>query len=293
MPEAVSVLIDDERSLAYEHDPLLGWFPKKGDRRDFTGSRKIEVAHNARGFRDKELTVKTRPRILFLGDSFVWGYDVNREERFTERLQERMPEFEILNGGISGYGTDQEFLLLQREFKSIQPDLVFLLFSANDRRDNSSPVAYGLAKPFFVPSPMGGLQLGGTPVPKNTVYYFKKRALFLKKSVFLNLILLIFEKGKNGQLADVTEDLVLEAERYLKKRGKNLIVGFVDSDSGLQRFCREQGILFLDLSGIDQRYRFPGHGKHWTPEGHREVSDKIYEYLIGRDSLLSSARMRK
>jgi len=70
----------DERSLAYRYDDQLGWFPKANDELTYTGSRKIHIAHNDRGFRDLDHDAqKTRPRLIFLGDSFVWGYDVEQE----------------------------------------------------------------------------------------------------------------------------------------------------------------------------------------------------------------------
>ncbi len=98
----------DERSLTYRYDATLGWFPQAGAEKSFTGSRTVRVRHNALGFRDHEYAEKRKPRIAFLGDSFVWGYDAEADERFTERLQGRLPEVEVLNLGVSGYGTDQD-----------------------------------------------------------------------------------------------------------------------------------------------------------------------------------------
>ena len=116
----------DERNLAYRYDERLGWFPKEGTTTSFKGSRRISVAHNRRGFRDIEHQVGDASRILFLGDSFVWGYDVEQSERFTERLRTGFPDWPIYNLGISGYGTDQAFLLLIDQFDFYRPDIVFL-----------------------------------------------------------------------------------------------------------------------------------------------------------------------
>ena len=73
-------LHEDERNLTYRYDPELGWFPIANSKKGFTGSRTIHIEHNSRGFRDVEHVVGAKPRIIFLGDSFVWGYDVEQSE---------------------------------------------------------------------------------------------------------------------------------------------------------------------------------------------------------------------
>src|SRR5262245_14178823 len=65
----------DER-LSYQHDPQLGWFPIPNSTKRITGSRTITVTHNSTGFREAERPKDRKPVAVFLGDSFVWGYDV-------------------------------------------------------------------------------------------------------------------------------------------------------------------------------------------------------------------------
>src|SRR5215813_711944 len=127
----------DEKNLMYQYDQQLGWFPVPNSQKTFTGSRTITVKHNSRGFRTIEHTKTGKPGILFLGDSFVWGIDVEASERFTDRLQARHPEWSIYNFGVSGYGTDQEYLVLQRFYDEYNPAVVFLMFCTdNDDSDN-------------------------------------------------------------------------------------------------------------------------------------------------------------
>src|SRR5438270_7128139 len=140
-----------ERSFLYRYDAKLGWFPQANSSREFTITRQVRVTHNRKGFRDIEPHPDDRPAIIFLGDSFVWGVDVEAEERFTEKLRPLHPDWNIYNFGVSGYGTDQEFLLLQREFELYHPQIVFLVYcSDNDMKDNSWNMRYGgYYKPFL------------------------------------------------------------------------------------------------------------------------------------------------
>ena len=97
----------------YNYDAELGWFPAPNSDVTFTGIRTIRAHHNSLGLRDIEHDTTPRPTIAFLGDSFVWGYDAEEDERFTEALRSKMPQHRIVNGGVTAYGTDQEYLLLR------------------------------------------------------------------------------------------------------------------------------------------------------------------------------------
>ena len=98
----------------YNYDAELGWFPVTNSDVSFTGMRTIHVHHNSLGLRDIEPDSTRKPAIAFFGDSFVWGYDAEQNERFTEILRAKLPESRIINAGVTAYGTDQEFLLLRR-----------------------------------------------------------------------------------------------------------------------------------------------------------------------------------
>jgi hypothetical protein len=122
----------------FRHDAELGWFPVPNAVGPFQGSRTFNVANNSLGLRDVELEATLRPTVLFVGDAFLWGYDVEVQDRFTELLRKDLPGLNIVNAGIPGYGTTQEYLLLQRLWDVLKPDVVVLVVCAgNDRDDNS------------------------------------------------------------------------------------------------------------------------------------------------------------
>lgn len=268
----------DERSVAYEYDRDLGWFPIKNIEDYYEGgSRRIFVRNNDMGFRDSNHASKEKPRIAFLGDSCVWGYDVEQEERFTERLQELVPNMGIINLGVSGYGPDQEYLVLKKYFNFYRPDIVFLLFCGNDRDDDSNRVRYGgYYKPYFVVRD-GVLALRGAPVPKSFRYYYDKYP-FLFRSYFIQAVLKVFFYHMPVQpiCPDPTHDIILAVDKFLKSNDAIFVVGFVDKDDPLRTFCKDNDIKYLDL---ENSYRYPSHGWHWTPEGHRYACGKIYNFL--------------
>jgi hypothetical protein len=282
----------NEKSLLYRYDVQLGWFPVENTGRSFTGSRTIEVAHNSRGFRDPEHIIDARPRIVFLGDSFVWGYDVERQERFTEKLRAKLPDWAIYNLGVSGYGTDQEYLLLSQQYDFYNPTIVFLVFgSANDDLDNSYNVRYGgYFKPYFI-ADGESLILKGVPVPKSDEYFLAQHNV-LSRSYWFRLLTIGYFKcfgPPSLRLKDPTRAIITHMHKFVKARGAEFIVGLHDTDPELKNYLKDNNIPFVDISNS---YTYPANGRHWTPEGHTLVSEKIYNFLM-QGGYLQEGTMRK
>jgi lysophospholipase L1-like esterase len=150
------------------HDPELGWRYRPGARaRHLTSEFDVEVRVNDQGFRDAPFPPPgglPEPTILALGDSQTFGWGVAAEQAFPSRLQEELG-MRVLNLGVSGYGTDQEWLLWQRSGRALRPRLVILTVCANDTREVYRPAMYGREKPRFT---LVGEQLlpPGAPVPR-------------------------------------------------------------------------------------------------------------------------------
>jgi hypothetical protein len=270
----------DERNLTYRYDSELGWFPIANSRRVFKGSRTIHVEHNSRGFRDVEHVIGTKPRIIVLGDSYVWGYDVEEPERFTERLRPNLTDWSIYNLGVSGYGTDQEYLLLRRQYDFYRPQIVFLLFDGdNDDDDNARNVRYGkYYKPYFTVDG-AGLTLRGVPVPTSKDYFFARHPVLARSSLVRLIALPYFNSTAPPEYiarTSPTYAIVADMRRFIESRGARFIVGVQRANPELERFLKDQGIPYVVVTN---RFTYPSQGRHWTPEGHAFVSQKILEFL--------------
>jgi hypothetical protein len=150
-----------ERSLAYDYDAELGWMPVPHSSGIIKTFRTTHYKHNNLGLRDEEFTLDAKPTILFLGDSYVWGLDSEADERFTELLKPRIPDYKILAAGVSGFGTDQEYLLLKRLWPKVKPAVVVLVYCwENDRKDNTTNKRYfNYYKPYFTTQLDGSIML--------------------------------------------------------------------------------------------------------------------------------------
>lgn len=302
-------------------DPALGWSGVPGGRATLvTWNGSVHVAHNAAGFRDEEHGpgAAGRPALVFLGDSFTWGYEVEVDALFVNRLRARLPDFEVFNLAHRGWGTDQQLLAFRR-WRSPGPlHRVLLVFSENDVAENNADTAYGKPKPRFEIVD-GELVLRGVPVPRLPAWdvppappRLPRAGLWrmARRSHLLADVLLRLE-GSRGALdagpepflpgeLEVTERLLTALDREVAERGGRLLVVFVPSkreieagrggrgpayQAALGQLCQELGIEHVDLAPAFRRaWRRTYHrvGMHWNARGHALAAQAIHAALHAR-----------
>lgn len=132
---------------------MEGWYRKEGE---------AYVRINSDGLRDREHT-KVKPpktfRVAVLGDSFVEALQVSFDESFCHILEQQLRscpvmagrDVEVINFGVSGYGTAQELITLRNQVWQYSPDLVLLTVTTNnDISDNSQALKKTNQVPYFV-----------------------------------------------------------------------------------------------------------------------------------------------
>lgn len=169
----------------YEPHPRLGWTLRPGLAAWFTNEGRGFVRVNAAGMRDRDHALDKPEgvyRIAVLGDSYAEARQVAAGETFWALLPGRLERcgfqpgkrVEVLNFGVSGYGTAQEYLLLESTAIRYRPDLVLLQFTnGNDVRNNSVALEAEKDRPFFMLEPGGVLRIDRS---------FASKAGFLSRS---------------------------------------------------------------------------------------------------------------
>lgn len=126
------------RSLGELHvySERYGWEPRPRFRGRVAGAR---VTINARGYRGRLHAPWPAPgcrRLLLLGDSITFGYQVHDEETFAHLL-ESGGGAEAVNLAVEGWGTGQQLLRLEHELARQRPAVVVLnVCLENDVVDN-------------------------------------------------------------------------------------------------------------------------------------------------------------
>lgn len=145
-----------------DRDDLIGRKPSPNAEGWFQREGKAYVKINSDGWRDYEYS-KRKPnnvmRIAVLGDSFTEALQIDIENTFWSIIEQELnscqafgnKKVEVVNFGVSGYGTDQEILTLRHHVWKYSPDIVLLAFyTGNDIRNNSKILEPHKLKPFFV-----------------------------------------------------------------------------------------------------------------------------------------------
>ena len=132
---------------------MEGWYRKEGE---------AYVRINSAGQRDRE-RAKVKPtdtiRIAVMGDSYAEAFQVPVEQAFWAIMEENLrasgsvpgKQVEVLNFGVSGYGTAAELLTLRERVWDYAPDIVLLAITTNnDVVDNSRELKKTDEVPYFV-----------------------------------------------------------------------------------------------------------------------------------------------
>jgi hypothetical protein len=119
------------------------------------------VSINSAGLRDREHPIAKPPntvRIALLGDSYCEAMQVPMEQAFWSLLPQQLEacspfagkHIEVINFGVSGYGTAQELITLQQQVWQYSPDIVMLLVTTNnDISDNMQALKKTNQIPYF------------------------------------------------------------------------------------------------------------------------------------------------
>ena len=110
--------------------PPEGKFPR-GAAIDFS----VDNSVNSRGLREPWESIAAddpRRRIAVLGDSFVYGFGVEREETFTSLLEQLLPNAITINMGVSGSNPKEQYAALLKWREEIRPEVVVHVIYLND-----------------------------------------------------------------------------------------------------------------------------------------------------------------
>ncbi len=139
----------------------LGWAPIAETSGTYAADENVVITINREGFRDVEHPI-LKPdhtfRIAVLGDSFTEAREVPLKDTYWKLLEGHLGKcmsgnsqnVEMINFGVSGYGTAQQLLLLDKHVLKYDPDIILLaIFTGNDIWNNSLELDGHERRPYF------------------------------------------------------------------------------------------------------------------------------------------------
>jgi hypothetical protein len=278
------------------YDPVLGYrLSPKLDVAFDNVEFKSAVRTNAVGFRDDDRSLAA-PDVLFLGDSYVFGWGVDEVEG-VEKQYEKLSGKKVLNMGVPGYSNVQELMMLYKWAQSSPPNgkKVVLFLSANDFLDNEN-TSFD-AFPYFIDS--NGTFIVNQPTPdavaswQATVNKWTIHTSIAKSSM---LAFYFFNAIRNMQVKDIYKDyqgshkavqgnkaFILVAEQlaaFAKQYQCPVTIAYIPATDTahnkqlplVRGVCRKLGLGFADLSPVLTEDDYYPLDKHWTSTGHAKAA---------------------
>ena len=125
----------------FQPHPVLGWSLTPNRRREilFRGDAVENIGGD--GWRVVAgAPAKAKWKIAFYGCSFTFGCSLRDEETFASILQSMLPDVQVLNRGVGGYGTTQSYLQFRSDVREGKIDgAVFCLISDHRYRNYAHP----------------------------------------------------------------------------------------------------------------------------------------------------------
>ena len=243
-----------------------------------------EVRTNSHGMRDDEHSVEKPDgvyRIAIVGDSVAFGMYLEHASTFDEVLESKLGEIrpsEVLNFSVSGYNAYQEEIVLKEKVSKFDPDLVMIAHCMND---DSYTDGLGALEREMAPAALGP-RLHSKLL--TLILHRLERGIFSKNNDPKKIKQLIVSLEKESKRHDY-ETLVLifpykyetldryeeiEKHKFVQSLLKAYNIDWIDFlDVWKNKSSQERGGLYM----IDDKV-------HLSRAGMREVSEKLYEYIV-------------
>ena len=239
-----------------EPHPLLGWKlkPNVKDLPEFNGKMINTNSHGIRSLQEIDYEKPTgKIRILILGESFTFGTEVGDEETYPAFLQKYLPQADVINFGVFGYGFDQMLLYLKEFGLKYHPDIVVIPFLETDK--SRAMVGFrDYAKPYFT---LKGekLILKNTPIASPAKNYYSE----FFRSKFVDLIRIFYRNSlvKSGayfrQEEEINKAILHEIVDTARQAGATPIFAYLEGirDPVKRREMSDKDKAFFDYWGSE------------------------------------------
>lgn len=272
---------------------LEGWYIKEG-------RASFQINQHGQRDIDRQLSKPANTiRVAVIGDSYAEAMQVERDQAFWAVLERELnrqnlfgdQQVEVLNFGVSGYGTAQELQMLRHYVWAFEPDIVMLAFlSGNDLMDNSREIGPAQPRPYF-DLIEGELILDDRYLESTEYQHATKRSTQLKVSLInrfrllqvVNEVKSIFERRNIPQEDRLTlDELGLDWRVYMPPESAVYEQAWDITQSILQQManeCEAEGAEFVVVSLSNAIQVDPDESKRQAFCEAHEIEDLSYPDL--------------
>ena len=128
--------------VALEYHPIFGWQSSAGSFQYSIPPNPSPIQVTVLPDRSRStaptaaVDSDTRPNIVMLGCSWMFGWAISDQDTLAWKLQETFPDWHVVNYGTGGYGTYQSLLRLEDSLPQLRPDVIVYGFYLHHEERN-------------------------------------------------------------------------------------------------------------------------------------------------------------
>ena len=247
----------------------------------------VSVSTNSSGMREEEFEgdePKSGLRIIFLGDSYVYGSGVEEHERMGAALERELrkraagfsDQIVCWHLGLSSWNIGNETEYLRRQISLLKPDLVFHLLIANDIDDSLSARGFGGMAGYNPRYLTGVLRFN------HGIEFGKSGVNTLARGLDFESLTRMQQASRHiSRLAQALEDVGCPYRVIVRSAGcqpafRELVVDTLDAEQVLFLPNSFNGTPDLWLSEQDH---------HWNPRGHQRFAEMLFGWIQSENLL--------
>ena len=238
---------------------------------------------------DNDKGVRQKEEIWIFGCSFTHGWSLNDEETFPWVLQEWFPEYEVVNFGVSGYGTIHSLIQFRNELTMRRPKVAVLAYAAfHDSRNTFLREQRKVIAPWNKLGPL--VQPYARFDGEGNLQYSMAQVEYTEFPLMRYLALVHFIEIQYNQFETrsirshaISEALVKEMARLANQHDVKFVVAGILSDPAtlaMLHFAQENGIPSVDIAvdlGVNEHTNAP-HDGHPSALANKKYADKLEAY---------------
>lgn len=283
-------------AVGQSSDGELGWAPFAGD--DVVGQR-LQAIDPA------------RPHVVLVGDSILYGLNLQDAETAPEILNARRRDVQFLNASVSGWSIEQYWLYLRRVLPHTKPKAIVIgLFTGNDvQLTGREYTPWGFAKPLYGLDDKGALvrRNRGAGCINGLAQSLLFRGLWKRQEWAVSLIRTLCDPVElpRGELERAIAKMFDEIEALGRARGVPVVFALLPTKFEISvhgadwtKYIAKYGLLrrllaeghheTLDFYPEILRAHAPlddlfqRDNAHMTAAGHRLLADVLERHLVGK-----------
>ncbi len=253
------------------------------------------ITINSQGFRSQELDPQ-KPVIAVVGDSYAFGYGVNDNETNPARLQELLPDYNVLNAGVNGYNIEQEALQYKARIQQLTPVLTIVEFVFNDMDPKGHFDEDGIMR-IGTQTQEEEQKMIAESITRKGLLNFPGKAFLQNNSAIFNFVerttkWLPFRKKIDNTVETLTDDLLAFYETWFTTLNESILSGeklFViwpenhwheKSRTFLKELAQKNGFTVLDLyDTFGNGYKPLIWDFHPNPDSQQKAADAIFNVI--------------